>query len=190
MRPARCGLRVRAPGLAPASRPLPLAAGRRDGPVVRQIGGFVGAIAGHAGIFAGAAQDALAALAAAADRHVPRPALRQPIPGIAIGIEYFDRTGCALVTVESHIRYLAEVQRGETLAFDSQVLAFDARRIHMAHLFRVGERACGSVECMWLHVDSRLSRSVPMPDEVQAALAAVAAAEMPAWAGRSVALKR
>ena len=109
---------------------------------------------------------------------------------LSIGTEYFDRTGCALVTVESHIRYLAEVQRGETLAFDSRVLAFDARRIHMAHLFRVGERACGSVECMWLHVDSRLSRSVPMPDEVQAALAAVAAAEMPAWAGRSVALKR
>lgn len=109
---------------------------------------------------------------------------------LGIGTEYFDRTGCALVTVESHIRYLAEVQRGETLAFDSQVLAFDARRIHMAHLFRVGERACGSVECMWLHVDSRLSRSVPMPDEVQAALTAVAAAEMPAWAGRSVALKR
>ena len=109
---------------------------------------------------------------------------------LGIGTEYFDRTGRALVTVESHIRYLAEVQRGETLAFDSQVLAFDARRIHMAHLFRVGERACGSVECMWLHVDSRLSRSVPMPDRVQAALAAVAAAEMPAWAGRSVALKR
>lgn len=109
---------------------------------------------------------------------------------LGIGTEYFDRTGCALVTVESHIRYLAEVQRGETLAFDSQVLAFDARRIHMAHLFRVGERACGSVECMWLHVDSRISRSVPMPDRVQAALAAVAAAEMPAWAGRSVTLKR
>ena len=109
---------------------------------------------------------------------------------LGIGTEYFDRTGCALVTVESHIRYLAEVQRGETLAFDSQVLAFDARRIHMAHLFRVGERACGSVECMWLHVNSCLSRSVPMPDEVQAALAAFAAAEMPAWAGRSVALKR
>ena len=109
---------------------------------------------------------------------------------LGIGTEYFDRTGCALVTVESHIRYLAEVQRGETLAFDSQVLAFDAKRIHMAHLFHVGERACGSVECMWLHVDSRLSRSVPMPDEVQAALAAFAAAEMPAWAGRSVALKR
>ena len=109
---------------------------------------------------------------------------------LGIGTEYFDRTSCALVTVESHIRYLAEVHRGETLAFDSQVLAFDARRIHMAHLFRVGERACGSVECMWLHVDSRISRSVPMPDRVQAALAAVAADEMPAWAGRSVALKR
>lgn len=109
---------------------------------------------------------------------------------LGIGTDYFDRTGCALVTVESHIRYLAEVQRGETLAFDSLVLGFDARRLHMAHLFRVGARACGSIECMWLHVDSHAGRSVAMPDEVQAALAAIVADELPPWAGRRVALKR
>ena len=109
---------------------------------------------------------------------------------LGIGTDYFDRTGCALVTVESHIRYLAEVRRGETLAFDGLVLAFDAKRIHVAHLFRVGERACGSIECMWLHVDSRAQRSVPMPAKVQTALAAVTVARLPEWAGRRVALKR
>ena len=36
-----------------------------------------------------------------------------------IGTAYYDRTGCALVTVETHVRYLAEVSRGECLSFDS-----------------------------------------------------------------------
>ena len=39
-----------------------------------------------------------------------------------IGTQYYDRTGCALVTVETHVRYLAEVSRGERLSFDSLVL--------------------------------------------------------------------
>ena len=107
-----------------------------------------------------------------------------------IGTQYYDRTGCALVTVETHVRYLAEVSKGERLSFDSLVLGRDAKRLHVGHIFRVGERQCGTIECMWLHLDHHAGRTAPFPQSVEARLAGLAWSEHPDWAGRRIALKR
>ncbi len=107
-----------------------------------------------------------------------------------IGTAYYDRTGCALVTVEAHVRYLAEVSRGECLSFDSLVIGHDAKRLHMGHVFRVGGRECGTIECMWLHLDHRTGRTKPFPPEINSRLGALAWTEPPAWAARRIGLPR
>ena len=49
-------------------------------------------------------------------------------------------TGMAMMTVESHIRYLDGAYRGDTIAFDSMVLDCDAKRAHIAHVAKLGDK--------------------------------------------------
>ena len=107
-----------------------------------------------------------------------------------IGAAYFKRTGGALYTVESHIRYLKEVRAPARMEVESLVLASDAKRIHIAHVMQVAGIICATFECLGLHYDTRAGRSAALPEAVQAALAAARAAELPDWAGRRVSLQK
>lgn len=109
---------------------------------------------------------------------------------LGIGTDYYDETGFAIVTVESHIRYLDDVQKGETLTFDSTVLAFDARKIHIGHVMRIGDRICGTFECLWLHLNHKEGGLGEMPEAVQQKLREHLSDPAPDWAGRQVALKK
>ena len=105
-----------------------------------------------------------------------------------IGVDYFERSGGALYTVESHIRYLKEVRAPALMEVESMVLASDAKRIHIAHVMRVEDAVCATFECLGLHYDTRAGRAAAMPETVQAALVAARAADLPDWAGRRVSL--
>ncbi len=107
-----------------------------------------------------------------------------------IGVDYFERSGGALYTVESHIRYLMEVRAPALMEVASMVLGSDAKRIHIAHVLRVEGTVCATFECLGLHYDTRAGRSAAMPEAVQAALAEARAAELPDWAGRRVSLEK
>ncbi len=107
-----------------------------------------------------------------------------------IGVDYFERCGGALYTVESHIRYLRQVRAPALMEVESLVLASDAKRIHIAHIMRVEGAVCATFECLGLHYDTRAGRSAAMPEAVQAALAAARTAELPDWAGRRVSLQK
>ncbi len=107
-----------------------------------------------------------------------------------IGAAYFKRTGGALYTVESHIRYLKEVRAPARMEVESLVLASDAKRIHIAHVMQVAGIICATFECLGLHYDTRAGRSAAMPEAVQAALAAARAPVLPGWAGRRVSLQK
>ncbi len=107
-----------------------------------------------------------------------------------IGVAYFERTGGAIYTVESHIRYLKEVRAPALMEVESLVLGSDAKRIHIAHVLRVGESECATFECLGLHYDTQAGHTTAMPEAVQAALAAAQAAEMPDLAGRRVSLQK
>jgi acyl-CoA thioesterase FadM len=109
---------------------------------------------------------------------------------LGIGADYFARTGGALYTVESHIRYLKEVRAPALMEVESLVLASDAKRIHIAHAMQVEGAVCATFECLGLHYDTRAGRSTAMPEAVQAALAGARAAELPDWAGRRVSLQK
>lgn len=105
-----------------------------------------------------------------------------------IGVEYFECTGGALYTVETHLRYLKEVRAPALLEIESMVLGADAKRLHFAHVMTVGGSLSATFECMALHFDSRAGRTAPFPDTVQAALHAARVAELPDWAGRGISL--
>jgi len=107
-----------------------------------------------------------------------------------IGVAYFEETGGALYTVESHIRYLKEVRAPALMEIESVVLGVDAKRIRLAHTMKVDGIERGTLECMLLHFDSKSGRTAPLPEAVRVALQEAQVAELPIWACRSLSFER
>jgi acyl-CoA thioesterase FadM len=105
-----------------------------------------------------------------------------------IGVAYFERTGGALYTVESHIRYLQEVRAPAQIEIESLVLECDAKRLRFVHVMIVDGTERATIECVTLHFDSRAGRTAPFPEPARRALAEACAAEWPDWAGASISL--
>ena len=107
-----------------------------------------------------------------------------------IGVAYFKRTGGAIYTVESHLRYLQEVRAPATLEIETVVLGSDAKRLWFAHSMLVDGSVRATFECLTIHFDANAGRTSPLPDDVQAALKAAETDARPAWAGRGISLSR
>ena len=112
-----------------------------------------------------------------------------------VGIdEAYRAAGKSFYTVETHINYDKEVSGGEPLAFTTQLLGLDEKRLHFFHAMTHGETGdlLSTTEQMLLHVDTRTSKTCPIEPRVQDALRAImtAHAEMPAPArvGRRMAI--
>ncbi|MGD9702398.1 MAG: thioesterase family protein [Acidimicrobiia bacterium] len=90
--------------------------------------------------------------------------------------EAYRAAGHSFYTVETHIHFLREVDVHEPLAFDTQVLGVDAKRVHLVHSMHHGASGTllSTVEQMLVHVDMAAGRSTPTLPEVAAALAAIA----------------
>lgn len=101
---------------------------------------------------------------------------------------YFKETGCAMYTVESHVRYLDDVKGGSTLEFDSMILGFDPKKLHIAHVMKVDGKEKATFECLLLHYDTREGRTAPMADSTLVKLEEARVAELPEWSGRSVSI--
>jgi len=114
---------------------------------------------------------------------------------VGIDAAYLDG-GHSMYTVETHIRYLAEVAALEPLDVHTQVLGADEKRLHLFHTLahaRTGE-ILATGEHLLLHVDAAQGRSVPSREPVAGRVAAAAAAHAslpaPEGAGRAIALRR
>lgn len=107
----------------------------------------------------------------------------------AIGVAYFQRTGAAIYTVESHVRYLKEVRAPAVMEIQSYIFGLDAKRLHIAHEMTVDGVQRATFECLGLHFDTRIGKTAVMPEDVQAALSKAATLELPGWAGRRVSLQ-
>ncbi len=105
-----------------------------------------------------------------------------------IGVDYFDKTGCAIYTVETHMRYLHEVRKPAVMNIESIILGSEAKKIWFAHLMLVDETLCATAEFMALHYDTKRSHTAPMPDDVQAMLKDFEVKQKPDWAGRRISL--
>jgi acyl-CoA thioester hydrolase len=113
---------------------------------------------------------------------------------LGIGDAYREASGNSCFTAETHTIYEREVRVGEKLLVHTWLLGSDAKRLHYFHeLFHVesGERSAAQ-ELMALHIDMRIRRVAPFPEERRAALAAAVAryapSEFPKGAGRRIAM--
>jgi acyl-CoA thioester hydrolase len=100
----------------------------------------------------------------------------------------------SVFVVEAHVNYLREVREGDPLAFETLVLGADAKRFHLFHTMRHGEKGwvAATNELMLVHVDMRTRLSTPMSERHARALGELAALHAgiprPAQAGRSIGL--
>jgi carnitine 3-dehydrogenase len=89
--------------------------------------------------------------------------------------EAYRARGFSLYTVDTRIRYLAEVSEGDPLNLALELLDLDAKRLHLFHRMRLGDAGTevAVAEQVLLHVDARAQRSAPFPPEIARRLAAI-----------------
>ncbi len=110
--------------------------------------------------------------------------------------EAYRAAGQSPYTAETHVSYLGEVGQNESIYVTTQVLDVDAKRFRLFHRLHRSrdDVVAATAEQMWLHVDTRAGKTVPMPGKVLAALAALAALHAglprPAEAGRGISMQR
>ncbi|MEM1266466.1 MAG: carnitine 3-dehydrogenase [Pseudomonadota bacterium] len=88
--------------------------------------------------------------------------------------------GCSYFTVESHVRYLAEVAPGDRLTVTTQVLDGAGKKLHLFHRVERDGTCAATVETLLLHMDLGTRRTSPPSAEV--------AANLKAWAAKHAAL--
>ena len=98
---------------------------------------------------------------------------------LGIDAAYRERTRCTLYTLEMHLHFLDEVKVGDTLEVTLRVLAYDAKRLHLALGMRCARHSgpAATAEFMLLHVQQgEKPGAVPFPPEVAGRVASLAAA--------------
>jgi acyl-CoA thioester hydrolase len=83
----------------------------------------------------------------------------------------------SVYTLEAHINYLNEAHRGDRLSIATQLLAHDAKRLHLYHAMRrdTDDSLLASIELMLLHVDMSGPRAAAFDAATAATVAAIAA---------------
>ena len=97
---------------------------------------------------------------------------------IALGEDYIGDRGLSFFTVGHHIGYFGELRLGERYSVRSALAGRTSKALHVVSFVLDEERdrpAC-SMEIMYVHVSMDTRRSVPIPDDVAAALDAEIAA--------------
>ncbi len=105
-----------------------------------------------------------------------------------IGVPYFKETGCAIYTVETHIRYLNDVRKPSIMNIESLIIGSDAKRIWFAHKMLVDGKLCATGEFMVLHYNTKEGRTTAMPDIVQRNLKSSQIDNRPDWVARTISL--
>ena len=107
-----------------------------------------------------------------------------------LGVDYFKRTGCAMYTVETHIRYLKDVRAPAELEIETIILGADAKRMWFAHITTVDGTLRATGEFMTLHYHTRENRTTAMPQPTLAALKNAKIPNRPDWVGRHISLEK
>ncbi len=109
---------------------------------------------------------------------------------LEFGADYFKRTGCAFYTLESHLRYVAEVRSPAIVDIEGMVMEYDEKRIRYGLIMKVDSIERATCEFVDLHFDTKIGRSAPMPESIQKTLQEIRAPELPEWAGSKVSLTK
>lgn len=115
---------------------------------------------------------------------------------IGLGPDYLKDHAHSTMVAEMHVRYLREVGEHDPLRVTVQLLAYDAKRIHLfEQLVHATENwVSATCETMTLHVDMTAKKVAPFPDSIMRLLERMKVAHAglppPDGAGRSVAMPK
>jgi acyl-CoA thioesterase FadM len=88
------------------------------------------------------------------------------LDALGLSASYRERTGCATYTVETHLRFLAEVPRGGRLRARSRLVEADAKRLRVrTALVDDSGREVLDAQSLYVHFDQGAGRVVPFPDD-------------------------
>lgn len=105
-----------------------------------------------------------------------------------------DASGHSLFTLELHLNYLHEVKLGAEVQVHTQLIAFDAKRLHLYHSLHLieEEKALAGNEQMLLHADLAGPHATPFSEATLARLMEFSAGQKdlptPALLGRVIGL--
>lgn len=105
-----------------------------------------------------------------------------------------EASGHSLFTLELHLNYLHEVKLGADVEVRTQLIAYDAKRLHLYHSLHLegDEKELAGNEQMLLHVDLTGPRSAPFSKVTLERLCAICADQTelprPALLGRVIGL--
>lgn len=114
---------------------------------------------------------------------------------IGLGRDLRDRERVTTFSIEGHITFEREIGLGEPIEIRSQLLGWDAKKIHYINFMhhRTEGWVAASNELMSMHISQETRRSAPMAQEVQDRLAAIEAVHarmpIPPQVGRVIGLK-
>ena len=114
---------------------------------------------------------------------------------IGVGGDYLAQRGQSMFALEAHVTYQRELHQGDPLRVTTQLLGFDAKRLHFFHNLYHGTEGFLAATSEWLamHIDMDARRSAPFPDDIAAHLADIvtahAALSRPPEVGRVIGLK-
>jgi acyl-CoA thioester hydrolase len=119
----------------------------------------------------------------------------QLFAALGLSAAYRTERAAAFYTVECHIRFLAECTLGQVLSAAPVMVAADAKKIRLyTELLHEGGRQAATGEFLYLHVDTTLGATTPLPpdrhDRVQEMLMAHAGIPRPADLGHGVGAAR
>lgn len=115
---------------------------------------------------------------------------------LGVGWEYTrEKIGMTFV-LEAHVTYDREIREGDPLRITTQILDYDAKRVHYFHTMYHGAEGWVSAtnELILMNIDFETRRSALWPTETRRRLEQMAAAHAklpkPDKAGRTIAIKR
>ncbi|MFT5506040.1 MAG: acyl-CoA thioester hydrolase [Gammaproteobacteria bacterium] len=106
-----------------------------------------------------------------------------------IGVDYFKKTGCAIYTVETHLRYLNDVRSPADMVVETLMLGLTAKKIWFAHQMKVGDTICATAEFMTLHYNTRENRTAEMSEAICQKISDQIV-DHPDWVGGQISLVR
>jgi acyl-CoA thioester hydrolase len=95
------------------------------------------------------------------------------LAALGISAAYQAATGYTTYTVESHIYYLKEAGRGDTLHVETLLMDTDPKRVRVSHTLHSAAGPIATGELLYLHVNQRSGRVEPLPKDRQKLLAEV-----------------
>ena len=115
---------------------------------------------------------------------------------LGLGRRYVDGKHGMTFVLETHVTYDREMKGGAPMRFATQLLARDAKRVHLFHEMHHAEQGylAATNELMLMNIDYETRRSAPWPDWAMPRLSKMAEAHAPlpkpAQAGRIIGIKR